>query len=270
MSRITSMATAISAAAAIAAITVFLLSGKAPTPVLHPAQDAVQQRGAQEFPEEPEAQETGSTSSSKPAITAEQRDGPRFAADAECADGRYQGDRILPESIGVVQAGSKRSTGFVIREDGLMAAAAHGVSGHVKVRVRLGSKTHPASVVLVHRKVDVALLQVHGAPRLEPLTVRPMGIEPQGVMLAVGFPGSCYGEYRGEVVRNLSEFSFFEIGAHVSGGASGSPVLDENGMVAGLISGRSLIDFTSSAVNSDNWYHDREWGSWVRLAKVDW
>ena len=101
MSRITSMAMAIAAAAAIAAIIAFLLSGKAPTPMLHPAEHAVQQRGAQEFPEEPEAQETGRPSSATPAITAERQDNPGFAADAECADGHYQGDRILPESIGV-------------------------------------------------------------------------------------------------------------------------------------------------------------------------
>ena len=270
-SRKISMALALAAAASIAAIIAFLSSGAAPFPTLKPGESAqvhraqaptVEQSGEYGWEIHPGTEETRRSP---------ETDGPPFTAGMDCETGQHQGDRIMPNSIGQIVAGPKQSTGFVIREDGLMATAAHSVSHHTKTAVRLGNRTYTGDVVMVHRKVDVALVQIrHDGETFQPLWIAPEGYPPTDTLTIAGFPKKCYAEYRGRALPKwLREGQLF-LDVRVQGGTSGAPVMDQHGIVVGLVYGYSITGHTSAAVIHGDWYHDRDQESWVHLARVDW
>ena len=271
-SRKISMVIALAAAASIAAITAFLSSGAAPSPKPETGQSAPVQTA-----QAPTVEQSGEYGWEMHPGTAETRgapetDNPQFTAGMECETGQYQGDRIMPGSIGQIVAGPMHSTGFVIREDGLMATAAHSVSGHTTTEVRLGNRTYTGDVVMVHRKVDVALVQIrHDGETFQSLRMPPKEWLPMGKLTIVGFPRMCYAEYRGYALPQWLREERLFVDVHVQGGASGAPVMDRHGIVVGLVYGYSITTrLTSGAIIHGHWYHDRNPESWVHLAQVDW
>ena len=268
MSRITDMAKAIAttaataAIAAIAAITAFPLSEEAPAPVPEPGRETASHMiqaappgdGSQEPRAEPKAQRNAET--------------PRFTAGRDCKDEQYEGDRILPNTIGEVIAGNKQGTGFIIREDGLMATTRHGVTDHATAEVRLGSRTYTADVVLVHGEKDVALLQIrHKGEEFQPIATGPKGWTPIQQVTVVGFPDGCYMEYRAKPISSMLPLLLL-VDHPSQGGHSGSPIMDQYGIMTGIAT-VSNTERTGAEFH-DTWFHDRLFSSWVRLAKVDW
>lgn len=138
-------------------------------------------------------------------------------------------------------------SGFLISNDGKILTAAHVVSDPASVTVKLsnGNKVK-ASVIKMDTRRDVALLQIKNlskAAGLKPLVLSDSLVkEGQPVLVmggAFGLPVSSSSGIISAVDVKLSKRNKHSVvltDAATNPGSSGGPLIDENGLVIGLIS----------------------------------
>jgi len=138
-------------------------------------------------------------------------------------------------------------SGFLISDDGKILTAAHVVSDPASIVVRLANgKKVGASVVEVDKQRDVALLQIKNLRKiadLKPLALSNSPVlEGQPVLVmggAFGLPISTSSGIISAVDVKLSKRNKHSVvltDAATNPGSSGGPLLDEDGLVIGMIS----------------------------------
>lgn len=169
-------------------------------------------------------------------------------------------------SVGLIDSAPGSSTGFVVSKDGAFLATDHAVADGLST-VRLPSGAYQASLVGRDRNVDLALLKLHPKYDGEVFSALKIADRPARLgekSVAAGFPvlGEIIPEYRamsGRLFSHSSEFGDPKVhGAtrwdgyfmRTKGGASGSPLLDKNGAVKGMVSFHRDFGTDSLQVNT--------------------
>ncbi len=145
-------------------------------------------------------------------------------------------------------------TAFAVTSDGYLITAKHVVDGHVRVQVRssFDGKTHDAEVVSVDERYDLALLRVKG--QSEPIrfgswpnTVVGQAVSSIGYSDPVSYPDVIDirpGAVTKLRVENLADY--FQFSGSVVPGHSGGPLLDESGLIIGVVMARLANYFVGS------------------------
>lgn len=148
----------------------------------------------------------------------------------------------LSESVAVIQTGNQLGNGVVIGTDGLILTAAHLLRGAGQVTVYLpGKEALIGKLVRLFPAQDMALLYVKG-PKLPciPIAQRLPTVGSQVFILAFQ-PKGRLGEvlFETEVERLVSVSGkglFIQTNLNLPAGNSGSPILNEQGELVGIIS----------------------------------
>ena len=149
------------------------------------------------------------------------------------------------------------ATAFAVRSDGLMITSRHVVSDssgkrrprRLAVQFTDSDQIWDATVVAVSSQADLALIRVHGivgnVPTVHRLNTRADTIPTGSPTAVIGFPlgGENSGSRRAAarpllsaaIVRSLRPR--FELEGYGAAGASGSPIIDRNGEVIGVLYG---------------------------------
>lgn len=137
-------------------------------------------------------------------------------------------------------------SGVLLTEDGVVATAAHVVSGASSIRVVVGGNEYDAEVVAVDVSNDVALIQVRGFRGSSQIATigDDAALRLGARVAAIGFPfSSRLGEsptYTEGTVSSLSagfldDARLIQISAPVQPGNSGGPLFNEVGEVIGIV-----------------------------------
>ncbi|MFP6899771.1 MAG: trypsin-like peptidase domain-containing protein, partial [Opitutales bacterium] len=135
-------------------------------------------------------------------------------------------------------------TGYVVREDGVIATNFHVIGEHRGFRVKLsdGKIYEPVTILAVDREKDLALVQINR----KGLTALPLGdsdaLSPGQGIFSLGNPlGFDFSVSRGVVaaLRELGGTPMIQVAITIEPGSSGSPVLDMDGKVIGTIAIKS-------------------------------
>ena len=140
-----------------------------------------------------------------------------------------------------------RGTGFVVREDGVIATNFHVIGEHRDFSIRFtdGSTFRPQSILAIDRNRDLALIKIDA----KELPVLQLGnskeLIPGQAILSIGNPlGYEHSVSRG-VVAAIRELEFgdgrpmVQVAIPIEPGSSGSPALDLNGNVVAILSIKS-------------------------------
>ncbi|MEE8116696.1 MAG: trypsin-like peptidase domain-containing protein, partial [Gemmatimonadales bacterium] len=155
---------------------------------------------------------------------------------------------------------AESSTAFAVRSDGTMITTRHSVVGpngdrrasRIGVRFADSRQTFPAHVVAIAEgpDADVAVIRVElqgEVPTIQGLNQRPDTVPVGAPVAIIGFPGGMASPQRvqqgeifatasltaGTLSKNLPEL--LQINGYGTHGASGSPILDANGQVIGIL-----------------------------------
>ena len=160
--------------------------------------------------------------------------------------------RLSTESDDSASRQSATGTGFAVSAQHILTCA-HVIEGLNHLFIDSFDGRFKAEAVVVDRKNDLALLRVSGAPAFTPVTFREgIGSELGESVVTLGFPlaGLAGGgvQVSQGVVSGLfgvrDDASLMQFTAPIQPGSSGSPVFDQYGMVAGLV--------TSSMADAQN------------------
>ncbi|MBT5692853.1 MAG: DUF1080 domain-containing protein [Opitutae bacterium] len=139
---------------------------------------------------------------------------------------------------------SGTGTGFVVREDGIIATNFHVIGQHRGFSIRFpdGKTYEPTAILATDRKRDLALIKID-AKQLTPLKLGDSDtLKPGQGILAIGNPlGLDFSVSRGVVAaeRDIDGVDMIQIAMPIEPGSSGSPVLDMEGNVRGVIAIKS-------------------------------
>ncbi|QDU38726.1 putative periplasmic serine endoprotease DegP-like precursor [Maioricimonas rarisocia] len=138
-------------------------------------------------------------------------------------------------------------TGFVIREDGLIATNLHvlGEARPISVRSKDGTEYDVVEIFATEKSQDLAILRVD-AEGLQPLELGNSDELVQGQpIVALGNPQGLEHSVVAGVVSGIREdvegMSMIQLAIPIEPGNSGGPVLDEQGRVQGIITLKSLV-----------------------------
>lgn len=149
--------------------------------------------------------------------------------------------KTLQKSITTITIEGRKGTGFNIDEKGLIVTNAHVVQNAENVLVSFyKGKEFEGKVLKVFKDIDLALIQIDGKdlPKLE------LGHNPEfnkgEEVLIIGNPLNYYGIANKGVIYGTAEVRGIEgpviiVDIPVNNGNSGSPVINENGEVIGVI-----------------------------------
>ena len=140
-----------------------------------------------------------------------------------------------------------RGTGFVVREDGVIATNFHVIGEHRDFSIRFsdGRTFRPQSILALDRERDLALIKI----KSQDLPVLELGestkLKPGQAVLAIGNPlGYEHSVSRG-VIAAIRELEFgdgrpmVQVAIPIEPGSSGSPTLDLDGRVVAILSIKS-------------------------------
>ena len=140
-----------------------------------------------------------------------------------------------------------RGTGFVVREDGVIATNFHVIGEHRDFSIRFsdGSTFRPRSILAIDRDRDLALVKID-AKKLPVLKLgNSRDLIPGQAVLSIGNPlGYEHSVSRG-VIAAIRELEFgdgrpmVQVAIPIEPGSSGSPALDLNGNVIAILSIKS-------------------------------
>ncbi len=139
---------------------------------------------------------------------------------------------------------SGTGTGFVVRKDGVIATNFHVIGQHRGFSIRFpdGKTYEPTAILATDRKRDLALIKID-AKELTPLKLGDSDtLKPGQGILAIGNPlGLDFSVSRGVVAakRDIDGVDMVQIAMPIEPGSSGSPVLDMEGNVRGVIAIKS-------------------------------
>lgn len=138
-----------------------------------------------------------------------------------------------------------QGTGFFISSSGYMLTNYHVVEGSKKIIILEGKEGYEVTRILAFDKeADIALLETkYPRSKIHYLPLRETMIELGESIMVLGYPkafqlGAAITLTKGNVssVRPIGADTIVQFTAAVAGGSSGSPIIDENGEVAGIVS----------------------------------
>jgi serine protease Do len=151
---------------------------------------------------------------------------------------------VVIESVDRNNREGGTGTGYVVREDGVIATNFHVIGEHRGFRVKLsdGKIYEPKAILAVDRDKDLALIQIDrkGLPTLS--LGDSSDLTPGQGIMALGNPlGFDFSVSRGVVaaLRALEGNDMIQVAIPIEPGSSGSPVLDVKGRVIGTIAIKS-------------------------------
>lgn len=132
-------------------------------------------------------------------------------------------------------------TGFAIYDGSLVVTCAHVVNGCSTVFVA----DRPAEILVQDKEKDIAILEIIGKPIESRLKLRKgPAPSPGSKVFVIGNPLGAFEKSITDgivsSIRKVRSSSLLQITAPVSSGSSGSPVLTQDGLVAGMV--RSTIE----------------------------
>ena len=138
-----------------------------------------------------------------------------------------------------------QGSGFVLDKEGHILTNNHVVEGAQLVEVTLSNqKKYKATVVSTDRNHDIALLQIHGVPNLEPATLADSaGLVVGQQVYAIGNPFGFSGTMTRGIISALRAVQLpsgvkidaaIQTDASVNPGNSGGPLLNSHGEVIGI------------------------------------
>ncbi|NCC58436.1 MAG: trypsin-like serine protease, partial [Synergistales bacterium] len=137
-----------------------------------------------------------------------------------------------------------QGTGFFISSDGHMLTNYHVVEGSKEIVIWENKKLYEVSrVVAFNKEADVALLETkYPKSMIHVLPLRNNMIELGESIMVLGYPkalrlGTAITLTKGNVssIRPVGVNTLVQFTAPIAGGSSGSPIIDKNGKVAGIV-----------------------------------
>ncbi len=137
-----------------------------------------------------------------------------------------------------------QGTGFFVTKDGLMLTNYHVVEGNRTVKIWDGDTLYDiVRIVAFDKDADVALLETaYPRARVRHLPLRTDVAELGEPVMVLGYPrafqlGDSITVTKGDVssIRRTGTDTLLQFTAFVAGGSSGSPVIDEKGRAAGIV-----------------------------------
>lgn len=149
-------------------------------------------------------------------------------------------------------SGGQEGSGFVVAPD-LVVASGHVVAGTDAPVVEDGEgATHQSTPVAFDRALDLAVLRV---PDLngEPLSLSSESVSRGAPGAILGYPSGLFDAQPAAVLERATvlapgtpegpvERDVYQLRAHVHPGASGGPLVNQEGVVLGVVFSRSLVD----------------------------
>jgi regulator of sirC expression with transglutaminase-like and TPR domain len=158
-------------------------------------------------------------------------------------------ERIRPSLVKVLLGGREGmdglGSGFVMREDGLIATNKHviGEARRIQIETSDGEKHDVIEVFASDVHLDLAIVRI-AKKGLKPLELGDSSQVKQGQrMVAMGNPqGLDFSVVEGVVsaVREVNENEMIQVAMPIERGNSGGPLLDMNGRVLGLLTMKSM------------------------------
>lgn len=146
------------------------------------------------------------------------------------------------KAVVTIATGDSKGTGFSISSNGFMLTNFHVIEGNEQVQVDFPEEgVYMADVVDTYEEIDLALLKVKGEnlPFLK-LAEQPVDMSKNDMITFIGNPLRFHGIVNeGTIVDSILlndwEEEVMVIKAPVYRGNSGSPVIDDNGQVIGVV-----------------------------------
>lgn len=150
------------------------------------------------------------------------------------------------ESVVVVESSDRKGesgglgTGFVVRSDGVVVTNLHVIEEGRELRVefRDGTSYEPKAILAVDRRRDLAVIQLEASGLAALKLGDSSELKAGQTIVAVGNPlGFRFSVARGVVSarRELDGRDFIQVAMSVEPGSSGSPVMDLEGRVVGIL-----------------------------------
>ena len=162
--------------------------------------------------------------------------------------------QLYKESVVVVKAGSSKGTGFYISEDGHIITNEHVVDDARDIFVTFqGGESHRAEVISKDEDIDIAILQINGGETERPVLEFDNTWETGMPVYIVGNPLFFnYIANKGHILDLMPDQGqgtpMLMIDAPIYKGNSGSPVINHDGGVVGVVFATTRVEHDGSKV----------------------